>query len=45
MPPPYPARLEGRLDEPVNRLLWLVKWALLVPHFLCLAGPLPWSSP
>ena len=38
MASPYPARLDGRLDEPVNRLLWLVKWTLLIPHFLCLAG-------
>ncbi|MGH9114914.1 MAG: DUF4389 domain-containing protein [Acidimicrobiales bacterium] len=38
MATPYPARLDGRLEEPVNRLLWLVKWALLIPHFLCLAG-------
>ncbi len=38
MTPAYPARLEGRLDEPVNRLLWLVKWVLLVPHFVCLFG-------
>ncbi len=38
MASPYPARLDGRLDEPVNRLLWLVKWVLLIPHFLCLAG-------
>jgi len=37
-PPPYPARLDARLDEPINRLLWLVKWALLIPHFLCLIG-------
>ena len=35
---PYPARLDGRLDVPVNRLLWLVKWVLLIPHFFCLAG-------
>jgi hypothetical protein len=35
---PYPARLEARLEEPLNRWLWLVKWALLVPHFLCLVG-------
>ena len=34
----YPARLDGRLDEPVNRWLWLVKWILLVPHFVCLIG-------
>lgn len=34
----YPARLDGRLDEPISRLLWLVKWILLVPHFFCLAG-------
>ncbi|HET9093373.1 MAG TPA: DUF4389 domain-containing protein [Acidimicrobiales bacterium] len=34
----YPARLEARLDEPINRWLWLVKWALLIPHFLCLVG-------
>ncbi len=36
MAQPYPARLDARLDEPINRLLWLVKWALLIPHFLCL---------
>ena len=34
----YPARLEARIDEPLNRWIWLVKWALLVPHFLCLVG-------
>ncbi len=38
MAPTYPARLDGRLDEPVNRILWLVKWALLIPHLFCLAG-------
>lgn len=36
--PTYPSRLDGRLDEPVNRLLWLVKWVLLIPHVLCLIG-------
>jgi hypothetical protein len=33
---PYPARLTGRLDPPLSRWLVLVKWAMLLPHYLVL---------
>ena len=32
----YPVALEAELQEPLSRWLWLVKWALLIPHFIVL---------
>jgi hypothetical protein len=34
---PHPVVLEGRFDPVLNRWLWLVKWILLIPHFVVLA--------
>jgi hypothetical protein len=32
----YPLRLTGELDPGVSRALWLVKWLLLIPHWIVL---------
>jgi hypothetical protein len=34
---PHPVALEGRFDPELSRWLWLVKWILLIPHFIVLA--------
>ena len=32
----YPVIVEGYIDEPLSRWMWLVKWFLAIPHFIIL---------
>ena len=33
---PFPIRIEGRRDAELSRWLWVVKWALAIPHYILL---------
>jgi len=33
----YPAAISGTIDAELSRGLWLIKWLLALPHYVCLA--------
>ena len=35
-PSVFPLRVEGELDDRLSRWRWLVKWVLVIPHFIAL---------